>query len=407
MYHQGYKRSYSRIIMNFNFDEIVNRKGSNSYKWDTNRNEEVIPMWVADMDFQTAPPIIEALTKRVQHGVFGYAKVPDAYYEATINWFQKKHNFSFEREWMIYTIGVVPAVSAIILAMTNPGDKVLVQEPVYNCFFSSIRNNQCESVSNDLIYANGTYTIDFEDLEAKAADPKVKVMLLCNPHNPAGRVWTKAELEKIGDICFRNHVFVISDEIHCDLVHPGHQHIPFASLGQQFLENSATCIAPSKTFNLAGLQVANIVVYTPEIRQKIDKAININEVCDISPFAIEALIAAYTHPESELWLSELKAYLWENYQIVKEFFAEQLPQFPILPLEATYLVWIDCSVLNMSSSELLDKMIETENIRLNEGIVYGKAGEGFMRLNIACPKETLREGLQRTKKALDKISAGL
>ena len=391
--------------MTYNFDEVVNRKGSNSYKWDTNRNNEVLPMWVADMDFKTAPPIIEALTQRVQHGVFGYANVPDAYYNAVIDWFDRRHQFPIEKDWMIYTIGVVPAVSAIILAMTQPGDKVIVQEPVYNCFFSSIRNNQCESVSNDLIYSNGKYSIDFDDLEAKAADPKAKVMLLCNPHNPAGRVWTKEELSRIGEICFRNNVFVVSDEIHCDLVHPGHKHIPFASLGERFLENSATCIAPSKTFNLAGLQVANIVAYDAEIRKKIDKAININEVCDISPFAITALIAAYTHPESEKWLDDLKQYLWENSQIVKEFFAENLPQFPILPLEATYLMWIDCSVLNLTSDELLDKMIEAENIRLNEGIIYGKAGEGFMRLNIACPKETLQEGLQRTKRALDKILA--
>ncbi len=391
--------------MKYNFDEVVNRKGSNSYKWDTNKNADVLPMWVADMDFKTAPPIIDALTQRVQHGVFGYAFVPDAYYNATIDWFSRRHHFNISREWMIYTIGVVPAVSAIILAMTQPGDKVIVQEPVYNCFFSSIRNNQCESVSNDLIYSNGVYTIDFDDLEKKAADPKAKVLLLCNPHNPAGRAWTREELQRVGEICFKNQVFVVSDEIHCDLVHKGHTHIPFGSLGQKFLENSATCIAPSKTFNLAGLQVANILAYNPQIRQKIDKAININEVCDISPFAVTALIAAYTHPDSELWLDSLKEYLWENYLLVKEFFAANLPQFPVLPLEATYLMWIDCSVLKMTSKQLLDKMIEAENIRLNEGIIYGKAGEGFMRLNIACPKDTLLEGLKRTKKALDKLMA--
>jgi len=389
--------------MKYNFDEVVNRKGSNSYKWDTNRNDEVLPMWVADMDFKTAPPIIEALTQRVKHGVFGYTNVTDVYYNAVTDWFNRRHQFYIEKDWVIYTIGVVPAVSAIILAMTQPGDKVIVQEPVYNCFFSSIRNNQCKSVSNDLIYSNGAYTIDIEDLKAKTADPKVKVMLLCNPHNPVGRVWTKEELERVGEICFRNNVLVVSDEIHCDLIHPGHKHIPFASLGQEFLENSVTCMAPSKTFNLAGLQVANIVAYDADIRHKINKAININEVCDISPFAIEALIAAYTHPDSEKWLDDLKQYLWENCQIVKEFFAKNLPQFPILPLEATYLMWIDCSVLNLTSKQLLDRMIETENIRLNEGIIYGKAGEGFMRLNIACSKGTLYEGLKRVEKAYKKI----
>ena len=391
--------------MQNNFDEKVVRRGTNSYKWDSKTNDDIIPLWVADMDFKTAQPIIDALSNRVQHGIFGYTKVPDAYYNAVISWFGRRHNFTIEKEWMIYTIGVVPAISATILALTEPGDKVIVQEPVYNCFFSSIRNNQCESFSNDLIYKDGKYTIDFDDLEKKAADPKAKVMLLCNPHNPAGRVWTKEELEKIGEICFRNNVIVVSDEIHCDLVHPGHTHIPFASLGQQFLENSVTCVAPSKTFNLAGLQIANILTYDPEIRKKIDKAININEVCDVSPFAVEGLIAAYTHEDSEKWLDNLRAYLWDNYLLVKEYFAENFPQFPILPLEATYLVWIDTSVLNIKSEKLTELLIEKGNVWLNEGTVYGKAGEGFMRLNIACPRATLQEGLNRMKKAIDLITA--
>lgn len=391
--------------MQNNFDEKVVRRGTNSYKWDSKTNDDIIPLWVADMDFKTAQPIIDALSNRVQHGIFGYTKVPDSYYNAVISWFGRRHNFTIEKEWMIYTIGVVPAISATILALTEPGDKVIVQEPVYNCFFSSIRNNQCESFSNDLIYKDGKYTIDFDDLEKKAADPKAKVMLLCNPHNPAGRVWTKEELEKIGEICFRNNVIVVSDEIHCDLVHPGHTHIPFASLGQQFLENSITCVAPSKTFNLAGLQIANILTYDPEIRKKIDKAININEVCDVSPFAVEGLIAAYTHEDSELWLDNLRTYLWDNYLLVKEYFAENFPQFPILPLEATYLVWIDTSVLNIKSEKLTELLIEKGNVWLNEGTVYGKAGEGFMRLNIACPRATLQEGLNRMKKAIDLITA--
>ena len=391
--------------MQNNFDDKIVRRGTNSYKWDSKTNDDIIPLWVADMDFKTAQPIIDALANRVQHGIFGYTKVPEEYYNAVISWFGRRHHFTVEKEWMIYTIGVVPAISATILALTEPGDKVIVQEPVYNCFFSSIRNNQCESFSNDLIYKNGKYTIDFDDLEKKAADPKAKVMLLCNPHNPAGRVWTKEELEKIGEICFRNNVIVVSDEIHCDLVHPGHTHIPFASLGQQFLENSVTCVAPSKTFNLAGLQIANILTFDPEIRKKIDKAININEVCDVSPFAVEGLIAAYTHEDSELWLDDLRAYLWDNYLLVKEYFAENFPQFPILPLEATYLVWIDTSVLNIKSEQLTELMIEKGNVWLNEGTVYGKAGEGFMRLNIACPRATLQEGLNRMKKAIDLITA--
>ena len=390
--------------MQHNFDEKIVRRGSNSYKWDSKTNDDIIPLWVADMDFKTAQPIIDALTNRVQHGIFGYTKVPDAYYNAVISWFARRHNFTIEKEWMIYTIGVVPAISATILALTEPGDKVIVQEPVYNCFFSSIRNNKCESFSNDLIYKDGKYTIDFDDLEKKTADPKAKVMLLCNPHNPAGRVWTKDELKKIGEICFRNKVIVVSDEIHCDLVHRGHTHVPFASLGQQFLENSVTCVAPSKTFNLAGLQIANILTYDPEIRQRIDKAININEVCDVSPFAVEGLIAAYTHKDSEKWLDDLRAYLWDNYLLVKDFFAGNFPQFPILPLEATYLVWIDTSVLNIKSEKLTELLIEKGKVWLNEGTVYGKAGEGFMRLNIACQRDVLQEGLNRLKTAFDQIA---
>ena len=391
--------------MTFNFDESINRKGSNSYKWDSDGNADILPMWVADMDFKAAPPIIDALAQRVQHGVYGYAKVPDAYYDAVISWFERRHHFTVEKDWILYTTGVVPAISAIILAMTKPGDKVLVQEPVYNCFFSSIRNNQCKAVSNDLLYTDRTYSIDFDDLEQKASDPQVKLMLLCNPHNPAGRVWTKKELERIGEICFRNNVLVVSDEIHCDLVHPGHKHIPFASLGQTFLENSITCTAPSKTFNLAGLQVANIFVYNPEFRKRIDKAININEICDINPFAIEGLIAAYSNPGSEHWLDELKAYLWDNYLLVKDFFTQNLPQFPVLPLEATYLVWIDCSILNMPSEELASFILKEENLWVNEGTLYGKAGEGFIRLNIACQKDIIKEGLNRIRKALNKIDA--
>ncbi|MCU4166586.1 MalY/PatB family protein [Carboxylicivirga caseinilyticus] len=389
--------------MSYDFDEIINRRGTNSYKWDSVNKADMIPMWVADMDFKTAPSIIDALSQRVLHGVFGYAKVPDDYYEAVISWFRRRHLLAIEKEWIIYTTGVVPAVSATILALTAPGDKVLVQEPVYNCFFSSIRNNQCEIVSNDLLYSNGTYSIDFEDLENKASDPEVKLMLLCNPHNPVGRVWTKQELKRVGEICFRNDVLVIADEIHCDLVYAGHKHIPFASLGQQFLENSVTCTAPSKTFNLAGLQVANIFAYNAEIRSKIDKAININEVCDINPFAIEGLKVAYSILESEHWLDELKEYLWTNYLFVQDFFQQNLPHLSILPLEATYLLWIDCSKLPITTDELAVKMLKEGNIQINEGTIYGKAGEGFIRINIACPRAVLKEGLNRMKKVFDQL----
>ena len=389
--------------MEYNFDEIVSRRESYSYKWDSNKDENILPMWVADMDFKTAQPIIDALVSKALHGVFGYTKVPGKYYNAVISWFGRKHHFMVERDWILFTTGVVPALSAIILAHTKPGDKVLVQEPVYNCFFSSIRNYQCEIVSSNLMYSDGNYTMDWDDLEQKAADPKVKLLLLCNPHNPVGRAWTRMELEHIGEICLRNQVLVVSDEIHCDLVFPGHKHIPFASVSQQFRENSVTCTSPSKAFNLAGLQVANIFVFNPDIHKKIDKALNINEVCEINPFAIEALIAAYTHAESENWLDELRNYLWDNYLLTKDFFLQNFPQFCVIPLEATYLVWIDCSSLQMSSTKIAEALLEDEKIRINEGTLYGQSGEGFIRLNIACPKPVLQEGLNRMKRAFDRI----
>jgi cystathionine beta-lyase len=382
--------------MKYNFDEIVIRRNTNSYKWDTAADNDVLPMWVADMDFRTAPSIIEALHQRAEHGVFGYTKVPQAYYDATVSWFQRRHNFIIDKEWILFTSGVVPALSAIIKALTVPGDKVLVQTPVYNCFFSSIRNDECEMVANELVYRDGVYSIDFDGLEQKTADPKVKLMLLCNPHNPVGRVWTLEELERIGEICFRNNVIVVSDEIHCDLVYDGYTHIPFASIGEKFLQNSVTCIAPTKTFNLAGIQVANIVAKDEEIRKKIDKALNVNEVCEINAFAIEALIAAYTKGES--WLEQFKEYLHENYKVLIQFFKDHLPQLLVLPLEATYLVWVDCSALKKTSEEIVKELLEKEKLWVNEGTMYGEAGEGFIRINIATRRENLIKGLEKIRK---------
>lgn len=384
--------------MKYNFDELVPRRGSNSYKWDSAGSEDVLPMWVADMDFRTAPAVVEALRKRVEHGIFGYVKVPAAYYDAIGDWFKRRHSWRVEKDWILFTTGVVPALSAVIKALTHPGDKVLVQTPVYNCFFSSIRNDECEMVANPLIYRNGAYSIDFDDLEKKAADPRVKLLLLCNPHNPAGRVWTRHELTRIGEICLKNDVFVVTDEIHCELVYPGHQYIPFASISEDFLHSSVTCTSPSKAFNLAGLQVANIFAANPAVRKKIDKALNVNEVCEINPFAVEALIAAYN--EGEEWLEELRQYLLGNYNYLKRFFEEQLPQFPVLALEGTYLVWVDCSVLKQSSEEIVKMLLEKEMLWVNEGSMYGEAGDGFIRINIACSRQLLIEGLNRIARAL-------
>lgn len=380
-------------MTNYNFDTIIPRRGTNSYKWDNTANAEVLPMWVADMDFRTAPAIIDALQQRAQHGIFGYTHVPDAYYDAVINWFSRRHGWNIQREWIIYTTGVVPAISAIIKALTVAGDKVLIQTPVYNCFFSSIHNNECEIARNPLIYANQTYIIDYEDLERKAADPKVKLLLLCNPHNPAGRVWTKDELTKIGNICLRHNLTIIADEIHCELTYPNHDYTPFASLSEEFQQHTVTCLSPSKAFNIAGLQTANIVAPDENIRKKIDRAININEVCDINSFGVVATIAAYN--EGEEWLNQLTDYLYANYQYMKAFCEKHLPDFPITRLEGTYLIWMNCNTLGINSKDLEQVLIDKAKLWLNAGTMYGQEGEGFMRWNIACPRSSLQEGLER------------
>ena len=377
----------------FDFDEIVDRRGTDCLKWDGGEVDGVLPMWVADMDFRTAPCVTEALRKRVDHGVFGYEHVPDSYYEAVINWFGRRHGWRMRREWMIYTSGVVPAVSAVIKAMTSPGDKVLVQTPVYNCFFSSIRNNGCVMEDNKLVYADGTYTIDFEDFERRAADPQVKVFLLCNPHNPAGRAWTPAELGRMGDICTRHGVFVLSDEIHCDIVMPGYRYTPFASLSEEFLMHSATCTAPTKTFNIAGTQIANITAADEDVRSRIDRAININEVCDVNPFGVTALQAAYNHGEE--WLEQLLAYLHGNYEYLKRYFEENIPQIPVTKLEATYLVWLDCSAIGKPSKVITDELLHGHKLWLNDGEMYGEHDRPFVRVNIACPRSLMLEGLKR------------
>lgn len=387
--------------MKYDFNEIIPRRHTNSYKWDSATDEDILPLWVADMDFRTAPPVVEALQKRVEHGIFGYTKVPSAYYEAITNWFARRHGWQIDKDWIIYTSGVVPALSAIIKALTKPGDRVLVQTPVYNCFFSSIRNNNCEVVDNPLIYTNRTYHIDFTNLERLTADPNVKLMLLCNPHNPAGRVWTREELTRLGEICLRNNVIVVADEIHCELVYPGHTYTPFASISKTFLMNSVTCTSPSKAFNLAGLQIANIISADEEVRMRIDKAININEVCDVNPFGVEALMAAYNNGEE--WLEELKHYLAENYSYLKEYFNEHLPQFPVTTLEGTYLVWVNCSVLQQRSKDIVETLLKEEKLWVNEGSMYGEAGKSFIRINIACSREVLTDGLNRLMNGLKRI----
>lgn len=385
--------------MKYDFDEIIPRRGTNSIKWDLDEDPGILPMWVADMDFRTAPAVAEALRRRVEHGVFGYAKAPQAYYDAIVGWFARRHDWQPRPEWILHTTGVIPALSAIIKALTRPGDKVLVQTPVYNHFFISIRNSGCETAESELIYRNGTYTADFDDLERKAADPRVKLMLLCNPHNPAGRVWSPEELRRIGEICLRNDVFIVADEIHCELVMPGYRYTPFASLSEEFLHRSVTCASPSKAFNLAGLQVANIFAADKAVREKIDRSLDINETGEIGPLAIAALIAAYN--EGAEWLDALNEYLAGNYRFLREYFGRHLPQYPVLPLEGTYLVWVDCSASGLTSGELETRLLERAKLRINPGTMYGRAGRNFIRLNIACPRQLLAEGLERLRRGLE------
>lgn len=381
-------------MFTFDFDTVINRRGTNSYKWDIVKEEDVIPLWVADMDFKAAPAILEALKKRVEHGVFGYTLVPDSYYEAIINWFARRHNWQIDRSWIIYTTGVVPAVSCAIKTLTLPGEKVLIQTPDYNCFFSSIKNNGCEVAENELVRRGDSYEVDFEDFERQCADEKTTVFLLCNPHNPAGRVWTKEELERMNDICLTHGVRVISDEIHCELVMPGHRFTPFAAISDACRDNSVVLNSPTKAFNIAGLQIANIICADPAMRRRIDRAVNINEVCDVNPFGVAALQAAYN--ESEEWLDSLNHYIWGNYLAFKEFIAKELPRLEVARLEGTYLAWVDIKATGLTSDEAYGKLMKEGRVYVNSGTMYGRrAGEGYLRINLACPRATLLEGMKR------------
>ena len=382
--------------MKYNFDERIDRRGTGCVKWDMAPDKDVLPLWVADMDFRAAPAILEAVKKRAEHGVFGYTVVEDDYYDAVISWFRRRHQWNIKREEILYTTGVVPAMSVAVKALTMPGEKVIILSPDYNCFFSSVRNNGCEVVEAVLLRTGSRFTVDWQDFEAKCADEKATVFLLCNPHNPTGRVWTKEELERMNDICLRHHVKVVSDEIHCELMMPGHVFQPFAAVSEACRQNSVILNSPSKSFNIAGLQAANIICSQPEWRRRLDRAININEVCDLNPFGPVALKAAYN--ESEDWIDELNQYLWGNYQALCAFAKEHLPQWDVCTLEGTYLPWIDITATGMTSQEYSDRLLSEAKVWVNPGTMYGpQSGEGYIRMNIACPRSLLTEALQRIK----------
>lgn len=382
--------------MEYDFSRPTERRGTDSYKWDSAPETDIIPLWVADMDFETFPGITEALQRRVAHGIFGYTRVPEAYYEAVCNWFGKHHGWHINREDIIYTSGVVPAVSAVIKALTLPGDQVIVQGPVYNCFFSSIRNNGCETVSNSLIYNKKElrYDIDFDDLERKLAHERARLMLICNPHNPGGRVWTRDELTRVAELCHKYGVRVVSDEIHCELTLYDNEYVPFGSLPDELSHGSITCCSPSKAFNTAGLQIANIICRDAEVRNRIDRAININEVCDVNPFGVIALQAAYSDEGYE-WLTQLRAYISSNYDLLRERFARELPKCKVIRMEGTYLAWIDCSELHISSDEIEEMLMHENKVWVNAGSMYGTEGAAFIRINMACTSELLNEGITR------------
>jgi len=385
----------------YNFDEIINRRGTDSVKWDLAPDAEVLPMWVADMDFKTAPEITEAILKKVSHGVFGYSITPPQFFDAIIDWWKEIHQFEIKKEWILPGPGMIPTLSAVLRTFVKPDENIIIQPPVYSHFYNFLENCEFGVIENNLIYEDGTYQIDFDDLEIKASNPKTNLLLLCNPHNPAGRVWKKSELEKMAEICAIHQVMVVSDEIHADLVYEGHLHIPFVSIAGNYDLKSVSCGSPCKTFNLAGLPISYVISENEEILNKIHKTFEIQETSYPNPIAATALIAAYQN--GKLWLRELKIYINENYQYLLEFMEEHLTEIKVLPLEATYLVWLDCSSSGRTSDDLSKILLEEEKLWINSGTMYGKAGEGFLRINIGCPREVLLEGLKRLKVALIKI----
>ncbi|MFI8577703.1 MalY/PatB family protein [Rossellomorea aquimaris] len=383
------------------FEEIINRKGSSSVKWDLTKTvfgrDDVLPMWVADMDFLPPQNVLDALQDRLKHGIFGYTFVGDETAASIKEWLQKRHGWEIEKTWLQYSPGVVPAISTVIQALTVPGDKVLVQSPVYTPFFSLVEDNDREIVNAQLDYDDGSYSIDFSAFE-ESLKSGVKLFLLCNPHNPSGRVWRKDELMKIAELCHRYNVVIVSDEIHSDLVYETHTHIPLASLNDSFRDITITCIAPSKTFNLAGLQASAMITPNPDLREKIAAIHKKQGFFTLNTFGIVGMEAAYRFGGA--WLEEILAYLQENVRVTKEFIGQHLPDVQLVDPEGTYLLWIDCTKMELSDEELKERLLDKGKLALEPGTKYGPGGEGFVRMNIACPRETLMDGLERLRKAL-------
>lgn len=382
--------------MTYDFDTPTERRNTNSLKWDVAEGE--LPMWVADMDFQTAPEIREAIMKRAEHGIFGYSVIPDAWYEAYIQWWKMRHGYTMERDWLIFCTGVVPAISSIIRKLTTPAEKVLIQTPVYNIFFNSILNNGRQVLESPLRYDGKEYRIDFADLEEKLSDPQTALMILCNPHNPTGKIWDRQTLEKIGALCSRHHVTVVSDEIHCDLTDPEESYVPFASVSETCRQISITCMAPTKAFNLAGLQTAAVSVPDEVLRHKVWRALNTDEAAEPNAFAVEAAVAAFTRGAD--WLDALRDYLYENKKLAEAYIEKEIPDVRAVASQATYLLWLDCSGLIGCGREAAGFLRRETGLYLSEGSQYGGNGADFLRMNIACPRAVLKDGLERLKNGL-------
>ena len=379
--------------MRYDFTSVIDRRGTDSYKW--NVPEGDLPMWVADMDFRTAPEILDAISERIRHGVFGYSVVPERWYRAYSDWWGRRHSFRLSTDWLVFCTGVVPALSSSVRKLTSPGDRVLIQPPVYNIFWNSIVNNGCEVVENPLVFENGSYRMDLEDLDRKLSDPRVQVMILCNPHNPVGKIWDRATLAAVGELASRHGVTVLSDEIHCDLTLPGKEYIPFASVSEVCREISVSCLAPTKAFNLAGIQTAAVSVPNPELRKKICRALNTDEVAEPNAIACPAAIAAFERGAE--WLDELRSVLWTNRTTAEEVIRTEMSALSAPHAEATYLLWVSTAGTGKSGEQFSAELRNATGLFVTPGNVYGSQGKDWFRMNLACPASVLEDGLDRLR----------
>ena len=374
----------------FDFDKETDRRNTGSLKWDVKENE--LPMWVADMDFETAPAVTNAIKARAEHGIFGYSVLPDKWYDAYIGWWKTRHGFSIDKDWLIFCTGVIPAISSIVRKLTTPAEKVVLMTPVYNIFFNSVLNNGRVVLECPLDYSDGSYSIDFKALEKCLSDPQTSLMILCNPHNPIGKIWDAETLRRVADMCKKYSVTVISDEIHCDLTDPGCEYIPFASVSDTARLNSITCAAPTKSFNIAGLQTAAVIVPDPVLRHKVWSSLNTDEVAEPNVFAVDAVVAAYD--EGAEWFDALRGYIYDNKKYAEEIIGS-FKNIRLVKSQATYLLWLDCTAMPLKGDALAEDLRNKTGLYLSSGSAYKGNGAGFLRMNIACPRSRLIDGLER------------